>query len=307
MKRTFAIGIGVCAAVFLLVRADATNAAAKVYFAQEKETLATTLYPVYEMGLKGQDLKEFKPGGSSLNAPEGIAIAPAGNKIAMASPAGIYELLIMNANGTGKTYLNDAGLGADHMVSWAPGSTEMAFTRESYELNEFIGKIYLVGTNGKNTSLVLIDNPKLKHAYNPSYAPGGNRLVFEGVNLNGIHNIYTVKTDGTRMKKLTKCTKGCLEPRFSPNGKRIAFIKRYKKQYHLYTMKKDGSSKKQLTSNAKARTPYYSPNGKKIFYSFKKKGEVDFEIYSLRLRDKNKKRLTDNGVDDLRPTVGELN
>lgn len=301
-----AVLISFLAAAFLLAGAGSAQASNMVYYGHAYETLATTLYPIYQVGLKGAGNQALFIAGKELYSPEGLAVSPNGKKLAWAEPAGVFGLVLMGSDGKNKHYLEDAGLGIDHMVSWHPDGSGIIFVRENFEVDGTVGHIYMANKNGKNVTLLLVPSGNLKSQYNPSYSPNGKKVVFEGVNQKGKHNIYTIKPDSTGLKKLTKCKYGCFEPRYSPNGKRIAYVKKYKKRYQLWTMKKGGAGKKRLTRKGEARTPSYAPKGKKVFFAFKKKGEGDFDIHSLRLKDKQKKRLTDNDVDDLRPTVGEI-
>ncbi|MBU0731962.1 DUF5050 domain-containing protein [Patescibacteria group bacterium] len=306
MKKSFYSFIIILAITLFLGMAESALAANKVYYGHEQEMYATTHYPIYQMNTDGSKNKELLIDGLELFSPEGLAIAPNGTTLSWAEPAGVFGIVLMDSNGSDTRYLEDWGLGIDHMVSWNPNSKKIIFIRENTELGEIVGHIYMARKDGEKVTMLVVPSVNQKSQYNPSYSPSGKRVVFEGVNQKGKHNIFTIKPDGSGLKKLTKCKSGCYEPRYSPNGKRIAYVKKDGKKFQLYTMKKDGMGKKQLTTKAKARTPFYTPSGKKIYYAFKKKGESDFEIYSIRLKDQKKKRLTNNSVDDLRPTVGEI-
>lgn len=83
--------------------------------------------------------------------------------------------------------------------------------------------------------------------------------------------IYTVKNDGTDLKKLT-AEDNVQEhfPDFSPDGKKIVFAKMVKGgQFDVYVMNSDGSGRVNLTNTPDIREdmPAWSPDGQQIAFS----------------------------------------
>jgi len=79
--------------------------------------------------------------------------------------------------------------------------------------------------------------------------------------------IYVMNADGTNPRRLTVTTSGNnLFPRWSPNGKRIAFNSDRDGQHKIYLMNADGMELTLLTPGGGARATW-SPDGKRIAFT----------------------------------------
>ena len=93
---------------------------------------------------------------------------------------------------------------------------------------------------------------------------------------------------------LTKDKLGKFQPRFSPQGDKIAFVKADpdKLNYHLWIMNSDGSDPRQLTEGKGFDThPSFSADQNQITFS-SNRSENNFEIYNIDLETKKIKQLT---------------
>ena len=83
----------------------------------------------------------------------------------------------------------------------------------------------------------------------------GNRVV---------NQIYTVSIDGGNPRQLTNGASSSSSPRWSPDGRRIAFVT----GGQIWTMKPDGDDKEQVTKiSTGAGGPVWSPDGRWIAFS----------------------------------------
>src|SRR5882762_10766999 len=107
---------------------------------------------------------------------------------------------------------------------------------------------------------------KVRRVADPQVSPDGNRVAFTIGDVNWeankvINQIYVMSTEGGSMKQLTNGSSSATAPRWSPDGKRIAYVT----GGQVWTMENDGDKKDQVTKiSTGAAAPVWSPDGKWI-------------------------------------------
>ena len=92
------------------------------------------------------------------------------------------------------------------------------------------------------------------------------RLIAESVEVGDSDQIFTESLDGRHARQLTHPDQGQnLHPRFSPDGRRILFFKRFLGVDGVYVMNSDGSGQRRLTSDG-GDDAVFSPDGQRIAY-----------------------------------------
>lgn len=129
--------------------------------------------------------------------------------------------------------------------------------------------------------------------FNPVISPDGKRIVFEA-DKTGKFAIYTIRTDGTDLQKLTDDNGGS-QARWSPDGKQIVFQSRRDGHSQLYLMNADGSNQHRLTNGTDLDfQPYFSPKGNMIvFHSHPSAEGSTNDIYIIKPDGTGRKKLTD--------------
>jgi Tol biopolymer transport system component len=79
----------------------------------------------------------------------------------------------------------------------------------------------------------------------------------------GAEQIFRIMPSGNGLKQLTKNTSPAQAPAFSPDGKRVAFVR---VGVGIFSMNVDGSRLRALTKNARDSFPAWSPDGKQIAF-----------------------------------------
>jgi Tol biopolymer transport system component len=101
----------------------------------------------------------------------------------------------------------------------------------------------------------------------PSWSPDGNRIAFP----RGWSDIYTIKIDGTGLRKLTDVPGVHTEPAWSPDGSKIAFHKWTPRVDDIFVNNaNDGSHQTNLTQTPQGgyeSNPDWCPDGQKIAFS----------------------------------------
>jgi len=110
---------------------------------------------------------------------------------------------------------------------------------------------------------------KVRRVGDPQVSPDGRRVAFTIGDVSWDANkvvtqIYVMAIDGSRMKQLTNGSSSASAPRWSPDGKRIAYVT----GGQVWTMEDDGDNKDQVTKiSTEAAAPVWSPDGNWIAFT----------------------------------------
>jgi len=211
--------------------------------------------------------------------------SPDGRQIAFTSERdGNQNVYVMNANGTGLTRLTDNAR-PDAAPRWSPDGSQIAFT----SFRDGGSDIYVMRADGSDQTRLTTDaasdgDPDWGPAAPPPPPTTGERIVFASTR-DGNYNIYVMRPDGSEQTRLTDDPADDYEPRWSPDGTRIA----------------DGSTQTRLTNNPSwDLEPDWSPDGQGIAFASLRDG--DLEIYLMRADGTDQSRLTNDPAHDRDPT-----
>ena len=142
-----------------------------------------------------------------------------------------------------------------------------------------VSAVNSAGESAKSTALSVTTN-------------GLGKIAFQGNN-----EIYVINADGTNQTKLTT-PYTVVQPRWSFDGTKIAFVAVTVPPTDIYTMNADGSNQIKLTNSSCFRNeePRWYPDGSKIIFVSDRDGNR--EIYIMNADGTNQTRLTDNSADD---------
>ena len=126
-----------------------------------------------------------------------------------------------------------------------------------------------------------------------------SKIVFHS-NMDGNYEIYIMDDDGTNIQRLTHHPDKDKLPRWSPDGKQIAFVKEKRwapvqktQQVDVFIMNQDGSQLQQITDHPGLNIqPEWSPDGKYIAFLSSRSG--DWNIYKIDLATREITQLTEN-------------
>jgi len=218
------------------------------------------------------------------------ATLPGGNgKIAYAN-VGIW---VAGPVGENPTRLTSSIRDAD--PSWSPDGKQIAFTRLNgcQDPECVFGDVWVMDADGTDQRLVT-------KGFNPSWSPDGEKLAYESCTTSGLYpcdndkrNVSLVNPDGTGRVDLTagmrspcnaNTTSREVEPTWSPDGKKIAFISSAQNcRYEVYAMNADGTGQVRLSEagvNEADHTPSWSPDGEEIVFSRSYEAEMP-RVYSV--------------------------
>ena len=137
----------------------------------------------------------------------------------------------------------------------------------------FVPVLLLVLTSlaaGQSRTYTIDDLLKARRVGDPRISPDGRRVAFTigDVNFTAnlvVNQIYVTSIDGgDELKRLTSGESSSSAPRWSPDGKKIAFTT----DGQIWVMDQDGDNKEQVTKiSTSARGPVWSPDGKWIAFT----------------------------------------
>ena len=228
-------------------------------------------------------------GGGRPEPAEG-AFPGANGKIAFHSlQTGNFEVLVMNADGSGQTNLTN-NAAADSAPAWSSDGTQIAFT-SNRDAGNF--DIYKMNADGSGQTRLTTDGSE--DAF-PAWSPDGTRIAFRSVR-DGNQEIYVMFANGSLQTRLTFNTASDAFPNWSPDGTQIAFSSERDGNSEIYVMNANGSGQTRLTFDAAGDAfPDWSPDGTQI--AFHSDREVDREIFVMNADGTGQTNLTNNAVFD---------
>lgn len=105
-------------------------------------------------------------------------------------------------------------------------------------------------------------------------------------------DIFVVRSDGANLQTLLGGPTIDLEPRYSPDGSKIVFVRGPDGHHQIFRMNADGTNVVQLTNNASNDdTPAWSPDGTKVIFYSTRDGTA---IWVMNADGTNQRKLTNN-------------
>jgi len=118
-------------------------------------------------------------------------------------------------------------------------------------------------------------------------------------------SIWTVPVAGGAMKRITDVFDDARQPRWSPDGRTIAFFAYRDGGYDIWAINPDGSNQRKLTwGTFDDREPIYSSDGTRIAFSSDRGDALgsDYNIWTLDLRSGELKQITKGPSEDFMPS-----
>ena len=226
-------------------------------------------------------------------------------RIPLTGPDGVY---VMNADGTGTPAFvpNTAG---GRQATWSPDGTKLLFMTPVGD--EF--DLAVVNMNGTGTPTLLTHTAPAFGNFNPRYSPEGDSVVFTSNRdgntscggFFGCLSIYTMRADGSQVRKLTADSLDSFAPDWSPDGNKILFTNHFHEpNSDILVINANGSHLRQLTTAAADEVnARWSPDGQQIVLAVFP-GHLPQELFTMNADGSGQTELTHSGTAATSPDWG---
>lgn len=219
-----------------------SNDGKRIFFgadtADEKES------DIFSVKKDGSDLIQLTKNAGQNTAP---SISPDGSKIAFMSKRNgeKYQIFVMKADGSNvKKLTNDPTVSFCNPV-WSKDGKKIVYYTDKGDKKD---QIWIMQADGSDEKL-LTDN--IGHNIFPSFSPDGKRIIFSRRDDKGSDKSYTnasfllvMNADGSNLQPIGKINS--FYARFSPDGKKIAFVAGKFPGNNIFIAGADGSNIKRL-------------------------------------------------------------
>lgn len=190
------------------------------------------------------------------------------------SEDGFWQLWEMAPDGTDKRQITHSPFDK-RSPSWDAKGKNIVYRSNN-------GGLFIAGLDGGNEREIL---KKYRNIVNPHVSEATGEIVFTRFDPQSIDSSDIWKSDmaGGEAKLLTKDNQLKYQPVFSPDGKKIAFVKsNTDKQHHIWMMDADGNNQHQLTREGQFNTlPKFSPDGNRLTFTSNQGGDYDIYVMDL--------------------------
>jgi TolB protein len=224
------------------------------------------------------------------------------------------RLFKIHPNGDGRTALSSTCTGAcqgDGFPNWSRSGRRIAFQRLlSADPTRPVGffAIFVMrhdGTHVRQVTQQAADpsQPARFDDQAPSWAPDGSRLAFERFsNAKGQQAIFTIRPDGTRLRRITPWRLDASQPYYSPDGRWIAFRSQESSDIkgNIWLVRPNGNHLHAVTharsGEGKWQSCAFSPDGRYIVSALTRivNGEQrNADVYVMKLDGSGRRNVTD--------------
>jgi TolB protein len=234
--------------------------------------------------------------------------------------SGLYKI---RPDGTDRHFIDQscrAPCRSDGFAQWSPHSRRIAFQRELGPTGDptALVAIYVMRADGTHVHRITQRgaHPMGAHHFQdhaPTWSPSGSRLAFERQNNStGLHAIWTVRLDGTHLRRITPWRLDAAQPDWSPDGRWILLRSHEESDSsgNVWLVHPDGARLHRVTHTApgigKWGSGSFSPNGHWIVASHSpgigSAGNAD--VYVMRLDGSHRRNLTASKAFESAPDWG---
>ncbi len=193
-----------------------------VFSANGKKIAWETEGEVWAMKSNGTGAKEIVA--DTFGSSHDPSWSPDGKKLVFISdPDGDDDVYTVGVKGPGAPKIlkdTDGDAGEDD-PAWSPNGKWIAFESDRRDQVDSDDDIFVIKPNGKKERRITSGNSDYD---DPAWSPDAKHIAFHANKGDNADDIYLMKQDGSKLKRLTKTTSKDEEsPAFAPDGKALTF------------------------------------------------------------------------------------
>lgn len=211
-------------------------------------------------------------------------VSPDGETVYFGSPDGNQQIGI-NGKNLGWMFFS----GYDPRLS--PDGKKVVFAKLTFSFNSCL---YIMNPDGTDETSLTEEKEGVRDEA-PSWSPDGKKIVFTRN-----QKLWILDLDSKKEQELTTPYPDllCYSPRWSPDGKKIAFLGEDGLDQDVYVMDLQTGETTAITSDGGyKRSLLWTPDGKKLVYSYRSFFGGNSNFYWLDPDGENKEKLTDGECD----------
>ena len=166
-------------------------------------------------------------------------------------------------------------------------------------------QVFSMASQGKIDTLRQLTSSDTHMAYEPSFSPDGQSIVFEShlVNEEGNGVIRMKRVGSSQVEDLTSKDEDSRQPNWSPAGDVIVYQKKDDDQWNLWIYDVRSKQHRQLTKGDGDKTDAtFSPDGRWVLYSADKSNLKHAALFATSLDGERTYQVTNGGVYDVAPS-----
>jgi TolB protein len=185
---------------------------------------------------------------------------------------GNKEIYVMNADGSSARAAT-ANRSLNNFPDWSPDGDSILYTSYRYQNQPFL----FLSSRGRNQPGRLLSALSDERSqFRGVFDPAGERIALVMSEADGASDIFSVRTNGRRLRRLTNSRAIEVSPTWSPDGERIAFVSDRSGPPQIFIMDSDGGNTRRLTYDGDYNTtPVWSPDGQWIAYETRVGSQFD--------------------------------
>jgi Tol biopolymer transport system component len=209
----------------------------------------------------------------------------------------VGEIYLVSVNGGEPKRLTFDGAGVSNLA-WAPNGREIVFASRLGGKN----RLYRIPVEGGGPEWLAATGSEAQY---PAFSRDGSRLAWrQNTSDEDIFRLALKSGSENAPPVASLIVSTALEasPRYSPDGKRIAFVSNRSGSDEIWVCGSDGENPIRLTSfrGPLAGSPSWSPDGKQIVFDCRPEGNAD--IYVVSAEGGQPRRLTTDPAEDIVPS-----